>query len=436
MFSNSGSFPIAIEDRKAKQQLLPEDVSKKELGEFFLKYFRMHGKDSALKALIVCDEPHKKFMPGGERRARHKHAVIHMTSGFAHRKIQDWLAGKGITGFFSFNLSLGFMRNGFCVCGLCVAPARYSCLLRNGFSAYCKYLFEPSHKKLPSDIDQDPWLWPASLTFQKVKTTMQNMPRDQQSKNGLANEDSRKRKTLTFSEVTDMVVENQVRSEPQLWALAKKKKMEGDDTLWNRLGDEKCVVTLLKKIIGAWYATSAGRTLKTCCPYPLTSFRVPPAVQEWISESHKSKALILSGLGEIGKTAMASAALVAVAGHFHFISGRDQIKGLVFLNQEGLLWDEACFSDLSVDLCKALIDLEHDRNIHCRNTDGMIPAGTPRIFATNHKWESFWPFVSEEHRHAIKRRVTWVDLTYDLRVSQESEDCDEEDPFGHGGQLH
>eukprot|EP00439_Symbiodinium_sp_Y106_P060680 s1067_g9.t1 len=181
---------------------------------------------------------------------------------------------------------------------------------------------------------------------------MQAMPKDQQAKNGLTTHSTRKRKMLTFSEVTDIVVEERVRSEPQLWAVAKRKKMEGDDTLWNYLGEQRCIVSLLRKINGAWHPTETGRTLKAAPKYSLACFSVPSAVQEWVSTTHKSKALILSGRGEVGKTSLAAAALASVCGQYHFISSRDQIKGLIFLNSEGLLWDEACFAELDVDLCK------------------------------------------------------------------------------------
>lgn len=102
-----GCFPPSLDDRKSQQRLIPEDLPKKDLGELFLKYLRMHGQDDALKALVVVDEPHRKFMPGGEMRARHKHVIVHMTSPFAHKKVQEWLAGKSVNGFVSFNLTLG-----------------------------------------------------------------------------------------------------------------------------------------------------------------------------------------------------------------------------------------------------------------------------------------------------------------------------------------
>ena len=423
-----------MDDRKSQHRLIPEDISKKDLGELLLKYFRLHGQDAALKALIVVDEPHRKFMPGGEMRARHKHVIVHMTSPFAHKKVQDWLAGKSVKGFFSFNLTFGMIGNTF---RLCIGPQCLAVwtLPRKGFAAYCTYLFEASHKKLVSDIDQDPWIWPSSLTKQKVISMMKAMPKDQQAKNGLTTQSTRKRKMLTFSEVTDIIVEEQVRSEPQLWAVAKKKKMEGDDTLWNYLGEQRCIVSLLSKINKAWHPTETGRTLKGAPKYSLMHFRVPSAVQEWVSTTHKSKALILSGRGEIGKTSLAAAALASICGHYHFISSRDQIKGLIFLNSEGLLWDEACFAELDVDLCKGLVDLEHDRSIRCRHVDGMIPAGTPRVYATNHSWESFWPRLDQEHRHAIQRRVEWVTVAEDLRLQGPEEPLDDEDVFGHGGQL-
>ena len=194
------------------------------------------------------------------------------------------------------------------------------------------------------------------------------------SQNGLTTQSTRKRKMLTFSEVTDIIVEEQVRSEPQLRAFAKRKNMEADDTLWNYVGEQRCTVSLLSEINKAWHPTETGRTLKGAPKYSLAYFRVPSAVQEWVSTTHKSKALILSGRGEIGKTSVAAAALACICGHYHFISSRDQIKGLIFLNSEGLLWDEACFAELDVDLCKNLVDLEHDRSKCGWIDSGRYPA--------------------------------------------------------------
>ena len=174
-------------------------------------------------------------------------------------------------------------------------------------------------------------------------------------------------------------------------------------------------MSLLRKINGAWHPTETGRTLKAAPKYSLACFSAPSAVQEWVSTT---AALVLSGRGEVGKTSLTAAALASVCGHYHFISSRDQIKGLIFLNSAGLLWDEACFAEQDVDLCKGLVDLEHDRSIHCRNVDGLIPAGTPRVYATNHTWESFWPRMDPEHRHAVKRRVEWVTVAEDLRLQR------------------
>ena len=70
-------------------------------------------------------------------------------------------------------------------------------------------------------------------------------------------------------------------------------------------------MSLLRKINGAWHPTETGRTLKAAPKYSLACFSVPSAVQEWVSTTHKSKALILSGRGEVGKTSLAAAALAS-----------------------------------------------------------------------------------------------------------------------------
>ena len=182
------------------------------------------------------------------------------------------------------------------------------------------------------------------------------MPADQKTKNGIASESNRKRVTLTFGELTDIIVENGVRTEQDLWSLAKRRKVAGDDTLWNRLGDERSVTGLLQKINNAWFPRPEGKTLKTSCAFPLAAFHVPPDVQRWVDTDHKKVTLVLSGPGEIGKTALAAAALMAVCPGYHFISRRDQAKSLIFIAGEGILWDEASLADVDIDACKHWLD--------------------------------------------------------------------------------
>ena len=53
-----------------------------------------------------------------------------------------------------------------------------------------------------------------------------------------------------------------------------------------------------------------------------------------------------------------------------------------------------------------------ERAIRCRHKDGMVPAGTIRIFLTNHEKLFFFPsgFQMAQHITAIERRMTWVEV--------------------------
>ena len=57
------------------------------------------------------------------------------------------------------------------------------------------------------------------------------MPMDQQVKNKLVERRQPKRKTMTFGELSDIVIEKDVQTTEDLWAEAKKRKVSGDDTL-------------------------------------------------------------------------------------------------------------------------------------------------------------------------------------------------------------
>ena len=56
-------------------------------------------------------------------------------------------------------------------------------------------------------------------------------------------------------------------------------------------------------------------------------------------------------------------------------------------------------------------------DVACRNKDGYIPRGVPRIFSTNWEWDDFWPAAASLRKHAgaIDRRVFWVAITSDIR---------------------
>ena len=78
---------------------------------------------------------------------------------------------------------------------------------------------------------------------------------------------------------------------------------------------------------------------------------------------------------------------------------------------------------MPVDNVKSLLDLEETRDIGCRDRDGNIPKGTPRILSTNWSRPAFFPHEAflEEHVDAIERRHLWVEVKKDIRKTSPSQ---------------
>ena len=250
---------------------------------------------------------------------------------------------------------------------------------------------------------------------------MANMPMDQQVKNKLVERRQPKRKTMTFGELSDIVIEKDVQTTEDLWAEAKKRKVSGDDTLWNKCGDDKHLSQTLKKILNGWYGDPSS-TLRSTTPYTLDMFYVPKEAQLWLDGAYKHRTLILSGPGGIGKTSLATCLLLAVCKRFHFITRLDELRSIDIGKNAGLLWDEANMRNLDVDQMKAVMDLEHTRTIHCRNTDGCLPKNCARIFSCNHTRLQMFGDIRAEHTEAIDRRHLWTQLVGDTRKAR----------WGHG----
>ena len=286
------------------------------------------------------------------------------------------------------------------------------------------------------------------------------------ARNGQAGMRGRKRKLMTFSEVTDAFVEKHVKTEKEAWEMAKSRKLAGDDTLFNTLGDARCVASLVAKVRRAWdcEAMSSG-TLYSQPDFSLSSFKplgsINMALSRWILGEWKTKALILSGDGGLGKTELACAMVHAVATSkaFHFLNKIDRLRDVMFSPGEGLVIDETYLANMHIDDAKGLLDVVKNRDIACRNKDGHIPRGTPRIFTTNWSWDDYWPreAFSTRHQTAIRRRVIWVDVAQDLKrvpvvgplasIARSDpgvvgnspagavSDADEPDVFGFGGSM-
>lgn len=145
----------------------------------------------------------------------------------------------------------------------------------------------------------------------------------------------RKRKLLTFSELTDAFVEGEVKCEKDAWILAKQREEAGDYTLWNTLGDARCVSCLLAKVRRAWACERmpAG-TLITQVRFNLGNFLPVDVVDKrlvhWMHQGHAEVALILCGLGGLGKTKFACALMLALSRSesFHFLNKLDHLRDI------------------------------------------------------------------------------------------------------------
>ena len=67
---------------------------------------------------------------------------------------------------------------------------------------------------------------------------MAEMPRDQQAKTSWSKAPGQKRKSMTFAELTDIVLSRNIVTQDDLWREAKIRKMDGDESLWNRCGED------------------------------------------------------------------------------------------------------------------------------------------------------------------------------------------------------
>ena len=125
------------------------------------------------------------------------------------------MAGYGVQGHFSFNLK--------------------------GYVAYLRYFLKPGAKKLLCDLDRDPWTFPRSVKTDQLISLCDKDTPQMDARNGVPIPGSgrgRRRSLLTFSEITDSFVENNVKSAKEAWQIAKTRKLAGDDTLFNTLHDK------------------------------------------------------------------------------------------------------------------------------------------------------------------------------------------------------
>ena len=160
----------------------------------------------------------------------------------------------------------------------------------------------------------------------------------------------------------------------------------------------------------------------TAPDYTLDKFVAPASLhvdlEDWIDGGWKTTALILSGDGGLGKTefACALAHRVSESKQFHFINKGDRIRDIIFRRGQSLVWDEAGFASRSLDDIKGIFDLKKNRDVQCRNRDGLLPKNTARIFSTNLEWHQFFPREMYLKPKPVTRRILWIDIKSDLRL--------------------
>ena len=103
------------------------------------------------------------------------------------------------------------------------------------------------------------------------------------------------------------------------------------------------------------------------------------------------------------------------------MSKQDQMKKIEVRPGQGILLDEACFRESTVDDAKAWVDVAFAQDVRGRCSDGHIPPLTRRVFTTNHDLAQFWPveYFTPNHKGAIDRRTVWVECSKKVFKSED-----------------
>ena len=404
-------YPRDLAARRQVHKLIPADYQK----EQFLKNFRtiFNRNATAKLELATChDEPHKRFRPSADRRERHYHIAMKASGNFAHKKVADaFFQAYGVRISFSFKL----MR----------------------FVGNLQYLLTPG-KKPSTDLDMSPATYPPNLDLGKE---LKKAPHPKQTEEG------KKRKRLTFDEVSNIVIEGigdgPLHTGAALQDAARSLKRRGQVELWNYLGDHKSASETSAMVSRVWQlnGTMTHAMWRTAPEFPLSDFEYGDLqlVQEWVQGKWMTNTLVISGDGGLKKTSLAEALIHSVAQEgFWFVDDPDDLRELegLLLPGHGIVVDEIELSAFSPNQVKKLFDVEKSRRVKCRHFNGSLPRGCPRIFCTNSDQDSFYPRMkSKEDRTGVLRRQLFQVVTRDLKKAPPPSPSNAS-PAGAAGSSH
>jgi hypothetical protein len=360
-----------VADRRVLNVLKPDDLTREQVCDLAVQFI------PAVRKVCVVREPHKRLLPSGDGPEYHKHAIFEAERVFAHKNLESKFRAHGMVAYFTFQ--------------------------GEPFCNLLAYVAQERAHKVVSDLDPSPCCY--GFAAEEIPAILATMPPVV----------LKKRTRLTFVELTDICVQHDLTDGVAAMRHAKKLRAEGDTLLYNHLGGlGKKVGETVELVWTMWRADSASslpRYFHETAPYPLSTFVIPPSVQQWIASDMGRRSLVLSGASNCGKTAFAKAAL---GRPFWFLPTLDAANSVRILPGHGIVFDEMDLHGLNVDTAKALLDVENDREVVCRFTNGFLPAGVPRVFTTNAGSPQVFlpPPRNDADWEALMRRVTF------LRVSE------------------
>ena len=198
-------------ERKKSKILIPSDMTRDVLLNRFRKVMQAAGHWPKVTNVLIALEPHQRFRPDGSGRELHYHIAFKLSEDFAHRHIEVLFKLEGIHGFISKTLK--------------------------GWMAYADYLLCETPRKPAHCRDASPLLCPRGGTEavdhlrglclaarQRIFTLTEAVT-------GWKRKVAKRRRTLEWSEVISLVVENKIGDEATWWKVAKKQQTDQGATM-------------------------------------------------------------------------------------------------------------------------------------------------------------------------------------------------------------